>query len=97
MTALRPGRADAHYIAGVLLGNAGRDAEAEAAFATAARLQPGYAEAHFSLGRMRERLGRPADAVSAYREAVRLAPAEPRFSRALRAAERSSAAARPRP
>ncbi len=66
----RPENSRAHNNLGIQLFQAGRAAEALAAFDTALRLRPAYPEAHNNLGTALLRLGRPAEAAASFARAL---------------------------
>ena len=72
--ALCPTFAPAHYNRGVLLGEAGRTAEAAQAYSAAIAAAPSHAESHCNLGVLHKHAGDLAAAVMCYERALCAAP-----------------------
>lgn len=81
--AVEPDNFMMHHNYGTVLAQAGRDAEALAAFERARAINPGYADTARLLGGVLERLGRLEEAIAQHRAAVRLDPRNPANRRLL--------------
>lgn len=71
------GGVDAEYNAGVIAWNAGKIAEAQAAFLKVVELKPDHAEAHYQLGMSYLNQGKMPDAIAMFEKYLTLAPQGP--------------------